>query len=365
MEQVPTQQFEDDSIDLIALLKSIWSERKRIIRRTAYFIAIGILVALLSPKEYTATATFIPQTSESGKAGGSLSGLASLAGINLGGASGGGEIPPSLYPELLNAVPVKRSILEIEVPLEGAKSSYGDYLSNKPQSALGTLKKYTIGLPGTILSAIRGEAQASEKSSEYSSLVVSSEEVALFKAIEAQISLSVNDKEGFVDLSVTTDDAIIAAVLTQEIKALLQEQIISYKIQHAKEYLNFTQKQFLEKQAEYLTLQDEVARSRDANKNIISERYQNQFKVKEGELSIATSVYQELAKQLEQAKLQVAKDTPIFSTLKPVTIPTERSAPKRSLIVVIWAFFGLVISVGYVLVKAPVAEIWKEINSQE
>ena len=127
--------------------------------------------------------------------------------------------------------------------------------------------------------------------------------------------------------------------------------------------MNFTQKQFLEKQAEYLTLQDEVARSRDANKNIISERYQNQFKVKEGELSIATSVYQELAKQLEQAKLQVAKDTPIFSTLKPVTIPTERSAPKRSLIVVIWAFLGLEISVGYVLVKAPVQDIWKEINS--
>ena len=230
MEQIPTQQFEDDSIDLIALLKSIWSERKRIIRWTAYFIAIGILVALLSPKEYTATATFIPQTSESGKAGGSLSGLASLAGINLGGVSSGGEIPPSLYPELLNAVPVKRSILAIEVPLEGAKSSYGDYLSNKPQSALGTLKKYTIGLPETILSAIRGEAQASEESSEYSSLVVSLDEKKLFEVLDTQISLSVNDKEGFVDLSVTTDDAIIAAVLTQEIKALLQEQIISYKI---------------------------------------------------------------------------------------------------------------------------------------
>jgi LPS O-antigen subunit length determinant protein (WzzB/FepE family) len=54
---------------------------------------------------------------------------------------------------------------------------------------------------------------------------------------------------------------------------------------------------------------------------------------------------------LEQAKLQVAKDTPIFSTIKPVTIPTEKSAPKRSLILVIWAFFGFVVSVGVVLVK--------------
>jgi uncharacterized protein involved in exopolysaccharide biosynthesis len=194
-------------------------------------------------------------------------------------------------------------------------------------------------------------------------MIVTQEEKGLFETLEAQIALSVNEKEGFVELSVTTDDATVAAVLTSKVKEILQQQIIDYKIQHGKEYLNFTQKQYNEKQKEYFALQDEVARAKDQNKNIISERYQNQFKQKEGELLIAQSVYQELAKQLEQAKLQVAKDTPIFSTIKPVTIPTERSAPKRSLILVIWAFLGFVVSVGVVLVKEPVLNIWKEINS--
>jgi uncharacterized protein involved in exopolysaccharide biosynthesis len=194
-------------------------------------------------------------------------------------------------------------------------------------------------------------------------MIVTQEEKGLFETLEAQIALSVNEKEGFVELSVTTDDATVAAVLTSKVKEILQQQIINYKIQHGKEYLNFTQKQYNEKQKEYFALQDEVARAKDQNKNIISERYQNQFKQKEGELLIAQSVYQELAKQLEQAKLQVAKDTPIFSTIKPVTIPTERSAPKRSLILVIWAFLGFVVSVGVVLVKEPVLNIWKEINS--
>jgi uncharacterized protein involved in exopolysaccharide biosynthesis len=151
--------------------------------------------------------------------------------------------------------------------------------------------------------------------------------------------------------------------MTSKVKEILQQQIIDYKIQHGKEYLNFTQKQYNEKQKEYFALQDEVARAKYQNKNIISERYQNQFKQKEGELLIAQSVNQELAKQLEQVKLQVAKDTPIFSTIKPVTIPTEKSAPKRSLILVIWAFLGFVVSVGVVLVKEPVLNIWKEINS--
>jgi uncharacterized protein involved in exopolysaccharide biosynthesis len=352
--------IEEDEIDLIELLKKVWSSKRFIIRWTGYFIVVGLVVALLSPKEFTASSTFIPQTSES-KTGGSLSGLASLAGISLGGATTGGEIPPTLYPQILNSVPVKRSILSIEVPLDQSSVSYSAYLLEKPTPILSLVKKYTIGLPGVILGALRGTEASTETSS--NPMIVTQEEKGLFETLEAQIALSVNEKEGFVELSVTTDDATVAAVLTSKVKEILQQQIIDYKIQHGKEYLNFTQKQYNEKQKEYFALQDEVARAKDQNKNIISERYQNQFKQKEGELLIAQSVYQELAKQLEQAKLQVAKDTPIFSTIKPVTIPTERSAPKRSLILVIWAFLGFVVSVGVVLVKEPVLNIWKEINS--
>jgi uncharacterized protein involved in exopolysaccharide biosynthesis len=352
--------IEEDEIDLIELLKKVWSSKRFIIKWTGYFIVIGLIVALLSPKEFTASSTFIPQTSES-KTGGSLSGLASLAGISLGGATTGGEIPPTLYPQILNSVPVKRSILSIKVPLDQTSVSYSTYLLEKPTPILSVVKKYTIGLPGVILGALRGTEESTETSS--NPMIVTPEEKGLFETLEAQIALSVNEKEGFVELSVTTDDATVAAVLTSKVKEILQQQIIDYKIQHGKEYLNFTQKQYNEKQKEYFALQDEVARAKDQNKNIISERYQNQFKQKEGELLIAQSVYQELAKQLEQAKLQVAKDTPIFSTIKPVTIPTGPSAPKSSLILVIWAFIGFVVSVGVVLVKEPVLNIWKEINS--
>lgn len=354
--------IEEDEIDLIELLKKVWSSKRFIVRWTGYFIVIGLVVALLSPQEFTASSTFIPQTSES-KTGGSLSGLASLAGISLGGATTGGEIPPTLYPQILNSVPVKRSILSIEVPLDQSSVSYSVYLLEKPTPILSLVKKYTIGLPGVILGAFLNKNTETITEKSNNQMIVTIEENNLFRALENQISLSVNEKEGFVELSVTTDDATVAAVLTSKVKEILQQQIIDYKIQHGKEYLNFTQKQYNEKQKEYFALQDEVARAKDQNKNIISERYQNQFKQKEGELLIAQSVYQELAKQLEQAKLQVAKDTPIFSTIKPVTIPTERSAPKRSLILVIWAFLGFVVSVGVVLVKEPVLNIWKEINS--
>ena len=68
--------------------------------------------------------------------------------------------------------------------------------------------------------------------------------------------------------------------------------------------------------------------------------------------------------QLEQVKLQVAKDTPVFSFLKPVVVPTEKSAPKRSLIVIIWLFLGVVVGIGYVLAKEPIQNLLKEIKKE-
>jgi len=66
--------------------------------------------------------------------------------------------------------------------------------------------------------------------------------------------------------------------------------------------------------------------------------------------------------QLEQAKLQLEKDTPVFSVIRPVSVPVEKSAPKRSLIVVIWGFLAVVLSAGFALTRGPVNELLKEIK---
>jgi LPS O-antigen subunit length determinant protein (WzzB/FepE family) len=57
-------QYQEDEIDLIALVKSLWLERKFIYKTIIGFAFIGIIVSLLSPVIYTASSTFIPQTSQ-------------------------------------------------------------------------------------------------------------------------------------------------------------------------------------------------------------------------------------------------------------------------------------------------------------
>ena len=69
------------------------------------------------------------------------------------------------------------------------------------------------------------------------------------------------------------------------------------------------------------------------------------------------NLYSELATQLEQAKINVKETTPILTVINPVTIPLQKSKPRRAMILFGWMFFGVVLGMGAVLVLPSVAEI--------
>ena len=363
MNEVSKQQVNEDEIDLIELLKKVYLEKKFILKTSILAALFGIVYALFQPNEFTSSTTFIPQLSSGVKSGGSsLSGLASLAGINIGSMESSSEFPPSLYPQVVNGIPFKLDLLSSNINLNGKEILVKDYFSNQGSSLniLGTIKKYTIGLPSLLLGSFNAQDVAPSKSEIYS---VSQEDQALFYAIEGVLSLSINDKEGFITISFTDNDKNIAAQITQIAQNLLQEKIIEFKNRSSKEMLDFALKQYSEKKESYEKLQDERAIFVDKNINISSSLFQNKLSRIESEVNISESIVQQLASQVEQAKLQVNKDTPVFTTIKPVTIPFERSAPKRSFIVIVFGFLGIVISVGYVLIKEPAMEIIKSIKS--
>ena len=352
-----------DEIDLIELLKKIYLEKKLILKISVLAALFGVVYALFQPNEFTSSTTFIPQLSSGVKTGGSsLSGLASLAGINIGSMESSSEFPPTLYPQVVNGVPFKVELLSSEITFNNELVAVKDYfLENKSSyNILGTIKKYTIGLPSLILSSFKDQKEYTNESKIYS---INEEDKNLFQILENNLSLSINEKEGFITISYTDSNKNIAAQITQVSQNLLQEKIIEFKNKSSKEMLDFALKQYFDKKESYEKLQDERAVFVDKNINISSSLFQNKLSRLESEVNISESIVQQLASQVEQAKLQVNKDTPVFTTIKPVTIPFDRSAPKRSLIVIMFAFLGLVLSTGYVLVKEPVSDIIKSIKS--
>ena len=56
--------IEADSIDIVATVKKVWTDRKLILKVVCISFFIGCIVALLSPVVYESQTTFVPQTSE-------------------------------------------------------------------------------------------------------------------------------------------------------------------------------------------------------------------------------------------------------------------------------------------------------------
>ena len=171
MNKVSNQQVSEDEIDLIELLKKVYLEKKFILKTSILAALFGVVYALFQPNEFTSTTTFIPQLSSGVKTGGSsLGGLASLAGINLGGLESSSEFPPSLYPQVVNGIPFKIDLLSSTINLNDEEILVKEYFSNQGSSLniLGTIKKYTIGLPSLVLGSFNSEKVVTTKSEIYS-----------------------------------------------------------------------------------------------------------------------------------------------------------------------------------------------------
>ena len=105
-----------------------------------------------------------------------------------------------------------------------------------------------------------------------------------------------------------------------------------------------------------------MADFKDSNKNISTARFMSELQKLESEYQLQQNILINLASEYNNNKIKLNKDTPIFSVIDEVSVPNERSEPKRSLLVIIYVFIGLVLSVGFILAKEPVISLIKEIN---
>lgn len=364
MENTTPQNSAEQEIDLIEIVRKLWCKRKFIIKVTIVFAILGVLVALFSAKIYTAQCTIVPQTG--GKStGGSLGGLAAMAGINLGGMESGELLSPKIYSKILNSVPFQKDLMQIRVRFQEFDEPVRliDYYTDEKYqkfSLFGTIKKYTIGLPGVIMGALKEEEdlQASLKIDSMSNIeTLTKEEYACIKAMSGVYALDLNEKEGYFTLSVNMSEPLAAAQLASGMQVLLQKYVTTFKIEKVKNNLEFVESSYRNAKEEFEDKQQELATYRDANQNVtmrIANITEERLKTQS---DLLFNVYSELAKQREQAKIQVKETTPIFTVVDPITVPKERSKPKRGMICIAFTFLGIFMGVGLALVLPFLAQL--------
>jgi uncharacterized protein involved in exopolysaccharide biosynthesis len=356
--------LEEDSIDIIALLKTLWIGKKVILKTTILFFVIGCVVALLSPVVYTSETTFVPQVSEDQMSAskGGLGSLASLAGINLNQASSSDSyLSPLLYSKLAESEEFSLNIINEEIiNLKGDKLSIKEYLILEDSSfnfnLIGLIKKYTIGL------FIYDETKKNSSDIFKDFNFLSEEDFDLVTSFKENFTISLNEKEGFIKVIATDKSAFISTQLVEIITKNLQSKIIELRTNKIKERLEYSKEQYELKQGEFDFLQKKLAEFKDSNKNISTASFRSELQKLESEYQLQQNILINLASEYNNNKIKLNKDTPIFSVIDEVSIPNKRSEPKRSLLVIFYVFIGLVLSIGFILGKEPVINLIKEIK---
>ncbi|XOV92294.1 MAG: Wzz/FepE/Etk N-terminal domain-containing protein [Bacteroidota bacterium] len=336
----------DDEIDLLELAKVIWSKRRFILKVTGIFVVLGLIIAFTSKDEYQASCKLMPESQEGMKGNlGGLGGLAGLAGIDLGlGVEG--SLTPDLYPEIVKSVPFQLDLIHTPVYFESQDSimsSYAYLTKYDGQSLLNFIAEYTLGLPRKIKNLLTPIKKKNTFNSD-NLIELTKDEWEFLEEYKDRINLVVNNQNGVIEVTVELPDPYAAAVVTSILVENLTDQITKYKIEKAKINLDFIIERYNEAKTEYELKQNRVAQFADKNQNLTSSMIQTEYQRLQNDMNIAFEVYKGLRTQLEQAKIAVKEETPVFTILEPVRVPVEKTSPKTVLIFFLSFIIGIIAS---------------------
>tara|TARA_X000000950_G_scaffold28172_1_gene30375 strand:- start:18132 stop:19265 length:1134 start_codon:yes stop_codon:yes gene_type:complete len=357
--------FEDNSIQIIFILKKIWANRNLLKKLIFVFFIIGVFVAITSPVLFVSHTTFVPQTSDNNSnTNKGYAELASLAGINLNaevGSSLDNYISPLLYSKIINSEEFSLSLIKEEiVDMDGNRLTVKDYIieNSKGFNVFGIIgkildffKKYTIGF------ILKSDSNVNNLESDEKYNFIDEDDYKIIKVFKKKFSIELNEKEGYIKVLANDKSPLISTQLVYLVTKTLQSKIISLRTNKIKEELEYSEVELSRQKEKFEALQNELASFKDSNKNISTAIFASELQKLQSEYNLQQNILISLSSEFNKNKIKLNKDTPIFSVLDEVTIPNEKSKPRRMIIVLAYSFIGFMISIIYILSNERIREI--------
>ena len=354
------QQPEEQEIDLIELAQKVWASRKLVFKACGIAALVGLVVAFSIPREYSTSETLAPESG--GKSGGgSMGALAAMAGINLGSSSGEDALSPDLYPDIVSSTPFLIELFDVKVKDQKEKidtTLYAYLKDNQRAPWWSAVVSAPFKALGWTVSLFKEKPE--EGDSKLDPFQLTREEAAIADALSKRISISVDKKTGVTTLSVTMQDPLISASLTDTVMHCLQNYITDYRTNKARHDLAFTEKLYGEAKTNYEAAQKKYANFVDANQNIILLSYRAEQERLQNEMNLAYQVYTQVSQQLQMARAKVQEITPVYTVVQPATVPLKPAKPNKMMILIGFMFLAGVGSVGWILFVKDLLKGWKK-----
>lgn len=341
---------EEQEIDLMEMALKVWAERKWIIKMCGIAAVVGIIVAFSIPREYATTVTLAPEST--GKTGtGGMGALASMVGINLSASNGGDALSPELYPDIVSSIPFMIDLFDVRVVDQKSRidtTLYGYMLDYQRSPWWGAIMSAPFTALSWTLSLLKSEEEEGAEHT-VNSFRLTQKETAIVKALSNRIAVSVDKKSGVTTLSVTMQDPLISASVTDTVMRNLQHFITDYRTTKARHDLAFAEKLYRESKDNYEKAQAKYAAFVDGNKNIVQLSFRVEQERLQNEVNLAYQNYSQMSQQLQMAKAKVQEITPVYTVVQPASVPLRPVKPRKVMVLFGFVFMAFAGCAGWIL----------------
>lgn len=346
----------EGEVSLLDILLVLARNKTLIVRTVLVFTLLGVTYALLAPEEYTSNAKVVREAQEGapgglpgGLAGGALSGL----GISLGGAGAG--LSPQAFPDVLQSREVKMGVVRDTFSFPDAKKpmTFLEYTS-QPPTTFELILKYSVKLPWTLKRALGEQLSGTSMTAgeQIDNLTVPTEEEAeALKLIGEMVGATLNEETGLMTISSTAGGPVLAANLVRSYLTHLRTRVREIRTEKVRKRLAFVKQRFQESERELSRAEERLARFLERNQNPTTASLQFQQDRLRRQVRFKEQLYSDLQGQLTQARLDLQRRQPVVTVVEEAVPPLDRSAPKRTLVVIISVFFGIAFGILAVFLR--------------
>ncbi len=302
----------------------------------------GLAYAWYLPNLYTAEVKILPELNadEMGEFG-KYRTLASLTGIDLSQLNSTEAVRPDLYPHILQSTPFLLSMLRTQVHTQPKAVRLEQYLAQQHKAGLGY----------KIIRVFRGEEPKQSPKNQKICLQLSATQYEGVRFLQEKMEVTMDKKTGIIHLSITMPDPVIAAQLVTFAQHYLTDYVTQYRIDKSLQDKQFLAQKQQEAYSRYNKALFRYADFWDKHQALFLWKNKNQGKKLQQEAELAYALYTELSKQLEETRLKVHHQTPIFKVLEPAQVPLQKSSPQRLLWGWSCGLLGLFVGILYSFIK--------------
>ncbi len=318
------ERFKETVEKLRPYIKNLWDAKWKLIKINAVVLVLALAYLLFLTKPYyTSTVTILPDYGSKESSLGSLSSLASLAGVSVGSGS-----PTEIYNNLITSESVLAPVIYAKYKTEEYPDSVNliQYFKLKPDNSLTPdLQKRKMFL------------------TEFTALT------------KSRLTTDVDRMTKILTVTATMPEAQLSADVANKVAESLDNYIRTKRKSYSSEQRKYIEKRLGQVKDSLNYAENRLMYFKEQNRAVSQSPalILEQTRLSRG-VEILNAVYLELSKQLELAKIDEVKDTPVLNIKETAKDPVIKAGPKRASALIIIMFLSVLLSGGYLMFSSKI-----------